>query len=169
MRTVLSRLAVVSVSAVVVAVLSACAGYAPPTDLSGLSRDEIVARMGPPDMQGQVAGGSRLEFPRGPYGVHTWFVYLDPNGRATRSEQVLTETSFLRINPGMSQEEARQVLGRPGEVEALGRNRGQVWSYRYENPFCRWFQIEIAQDQTVRSAGYGEPPECAKRDDSTHP
>jgi hypothetical protein len=169
MRTVLFRLAAVSASAVVVAVLSACAGYAPPTGLSGLSRDEIVARMGPPEVQRQVAGGSRLEFPRGPYGVHTWFVYLDPNGRATRSEQVLTESNFLRINPGMGQEEARQVLGRPGEVEALGRNRGQVWSYRYENPFCRWFQVEIAQDQTVRSAGYGEPPECAKRDDSTHP
>jgi hypothetical protein len=169
MRTVLFRLAAVSASAVVVAVLSACAGYAPPTDLSGLSRDEIVARMGPPEVQRQVAGGSRLEFPRGPYGVHTWFVYLDPNGRATRSEQVLTESNFLRINPGMGQEEARQVLGRPGEVEALGRNRGQVWSYRYENPFCRWFQVEIAQDQTVRSAGYGEPPECAKREDSTHP
>ncbi|MDP1783353.1 MAG: hypothetical protein U1E02_17415 [Hydrogenophaga sp.] len=169
MRTVLSRLTAVSVLAVAVAGLSACAGYAPPSDPSGLSRDEIVARMGPPEMQRQVAGGSRLEFPRGPYGVHTWFVYLDANGRATRSEQVLTEANFLRINPGMSQEEARQVLGRAGEVQGLGRNRGQVWSYRYDNPFCRWFQIEIAEDQTVRSAGYGEPPECAKRDDATHP
>lgn len=169
MRTVLSRLATLSVLAAVVAGVSACAGYAPPSDLSGLSRDEIIARMGPPEMQRQVAGGSRLEFPRGPYGVHTWFVYLDANGRVTRSEQALTETNFLRINPGMSQEEARQVLGRAGDVEGLGRNRGQVWSYRYDNPFCRWFQVEIAEDQTVRAAGYGEPPECAKREDATHP
>ncbi|MCU0927163.1 MAG: hypothetical protein MUF44_14440, partial [Hydrogenophaga sp.] len=134
MRTALSRLAVIST----VAGLSACAGYAPPIDQVGLDRDAIVARMGPPDMQRQIAGGSRLEFPRGPYGVHTWFVYLDANGRATRYEQVLTETNFLRINSGMSHDEVRQVLGRAGEVEELGRNRGQVWSYRYDNPFCRW-------------------------------
>lgn len=169
MRTVLSRFTAVSVLAAAVVGLSACAGYAPPPDLSGLSRDDIVARMGPPETQRQLAGGSRLEFPRGPYGVHTWFVYLDANGRATRSEQVLTEANFLRINPGMSQEEARQVLGRPGEVQGLGRHRGQVWSYRYDNPFCRWFQVELGEDQAVRSAGYGEPPECAKRDDATHP
>ena len=37
MRTVLSRLAAVSVLAVAVAVLSACAGYAPPTELTGVS------------------------------------------------------------------------------------------------------------------------------------
>lgn len=162
MRTALSRLAVFSA----VAGLSACAGYAPPSNLSGLSRDEVVARMGPPDMQRQVAGGSRLEFPRGPYGVHTWFVYLDANGRATRSEQVLTETNFLRINPGMSQEEVLQRLGRPGEVQRLARSRGSVWSYRYENNACLWFQIEMAQEQIVRSAGYGEPPECAQRGDA---
>lgn len=162
MRTVLSCLAAV-------AALSACTGYAPPNALTGLSRDEVVARMGPPETQRPVAGGSRLEFPRGPYGVHTWFVYLDANGRATRAEQVLTEANFLRINPGMGQEEARQVLGRPGEVQGLARSRGTVWSYRYENTRCLWFQIEMTAENTVRSAGYGEPPECQRRDDTYTP
>lgn len=169
MRTVLSRLTAASVLAAAVAGLSACAGYAPPSDLSGLSRDEIVARMGPPETQRQVAGGSRLEFPRGPFGVHTWFVYLDPNGRATRSEQVLTEANFLRISPGMSQEEVLLVLGRPGEVSGLARARGSVWSYRYDNNRCLWFQIEMTPENAVRSAGYGEPPECALRGDASHP
>lgn len=169
MRTVLSRLAAVSAWAAVVALVSACAGYAPPSDVSGVSRDEIVARMGPPDMQRQLAGGSRLEYPRGPYGVHTWFVYLDANGRATRSEQVLTETNFLRVNPGMGRDDVLLLLGRPGEVEGLARSRGSVWSYRYENNRCLWFQIEMTQENTVRSAGYGEPPECARRGDGAFP
>ena len=71
------------------AVLSACSGYAPPAQLTGATRDEVVARMGPPETQRQVDGGTRLEFPRGPYGRHTWFVYLDAAGRVTRAEQVL--------------------------------------------------------------------------------
>ena len=31
--------------------LPACRSYAPPDALAGMSRDEVVARMGPPDME----------------------------------------------------------------------------------------------------------------------
>lgn len=147
-----------------VSILSACSGYAPQTDVTGATRDEIVARMGPPETVREVDGGTRLEFPRGPYGRHTWFVDLDGTGRAVRTQQVLTEAHFSQITPGMGQDEVRRRLGRPGDVEMLGRSRGIVWSYRYENAFCQWFQVEISAQQQVRSAGYGEPPECQKRE-----
>jgi hypothetical protein len=153
---------IATLSLVGLSMLTACSSYAPPAELAGVSREELVARMGPPDMVRQTATGSRLEFPRGPMGHHTWFVYLDATGHATRAEQVLTEPNFTQITPGMTQDEVRQRLGRPSETQGLGRSRGVVWSYRYENHFCQWFQVEIAQDQTVRSTGYGEPPECEK-------
>lgn len=144
--------------------LSACSSYAPPAALAGMSRDEVVVRMGPPDMERRLDAGSRLEFPRGPYGKHTWFVYFDAAGRATRAEQVLTEQNFSRVDVGMAQDEVRQLLGRPSEVQVLGRQRGLVWSYRY-NSLCRWFQVELSLQQQVRSAGYGELPECSKGGD----
>jgi len=144
--------------------LPACSSYAPPDTLAGMSRDELVARMGPPDMERRMDAGTRLEFPRGPYGQHTWFVYFDAAGRAIRAEQVLTEPNFNRIQPGMAQDDVRQLLGRPSEVQVLGRARGVVWSYRYENYFCNWFQVELSLQQQVRSAGYGQPPECERRD-----
>jgi len=140
--------------------LPACSSYAPPDVLAGMSRDELVLRMGPPDMERRVDAGSRLEFPRGPFGKHTWFVYFDATGRASRAEQVLTEQNFKRIDVGMTQDEVRQLLGRPSEVQVLGRARGVVWNYRYENNLCIWFQVELSLQQQVRSAGYGEPPEC---------
>lgn len=144
--------------------LSACSSHEPPDMLLGLSRDEVVARMGQPDRERRVEAGTRLEFPRGPYGKNTWFIYFDAVGRAIRAEQVLTEQNFMRINAGMSQEDVLQLLGRPNEVQVLGRERGTVWSYRYESPFCRWFQVEVSQQQEVRLAGYGEPPECKERE-----
>ena len=58
-----------------------------------------------------------------------------------------------------------RLLGRPSEVQGLARARGDVWSYRYENQFCQWFQVEITKEQQVRSAGYGQPPECMGNDD----
>ncbi len=143
--------------------LAACSSYAPPADMAGKTAEELVARMGQPEQRRPMAAGTRLEFPRGPYGRETWFVYLDAAGRAVRSEQVLTETNFNQISPGMEQEEVRRRLGRPGEAKSLGRSRGEVWSYRYESPFCQWFQVEIANDQTVRAAGYGQPPECDRQ------
>ena len=141
--------------------LTACSSMAPPADLSGVTRDQLIARMGQPETQRPLdGGGSRLEFAGGTYGKQNWFVDLDAAGNALRSEQVLTETNFNQVMPGMTQAAVRQQLGRPAEIRALARTRGVVWAYRYENPFCQWFQVEIAADQTVRSAGYGEPPEC---------
>lgn len=141
--------------------LAACSSYGPPADLAGMSREQVIARMGQPDRQQTMIGGeTRLEFPRGPYGHHTWFVTFAADGRAMRSEQVLTEQQFGQIVPGMDVETVRNRLGRPNEERTLGRARGVVWSYRYENPQCLWFQVEIAADRTVRSAGYGQPPEC---------
>lgn len=148
------------------ALLPACSSYAPPDALAGMSRDELVARMGPPDLERRLDAGSRLEFPRGPRGTQTWFVYFDAAGRATRAEQVLTEQNFNRVDVGMAQDDVRQLLGRPGEVQKLARSRGVVWSYRYDNFLCQWFQVELSQEQRVRSAGYDQPPECDEPADS---
>ena len=146
-------------------VLSACSSYAPTDIVNGMSKDAIVARMGRPDRERQMPGGSRLEFPRGPLGKQTWFVYFDAEGKVSRTEQVLTEPNFNRIDVGMAQEDVLKLLGKPGEVMVLGRARGLVWSYRYENYFCNWFQIELSLQQQVRSAGYAQAPECERRDD----
>ena len=144
--------------------LAACAGYFPPSTAVGMGRAELLAVMGPPDMEAPLATGSRLEFPRGPYGKHTWFVYLDAAGTVTRTEQVLTKENFARISEGMAQDDVRQLLGRPSESFLLGRDRGIVWNYRYVNNDCLWFQVEISQLRQVRSTGFGEPPECSKSD-----
>ena len=145
--------------------LSACSGYAPPAALSGMARAAVITQMGQPDQDRLIEGGSRLEFPRGPYGQHTWFVYFDAAGRASRAEQVLTEQNFMRIDAGMAQNDVRMLLGRPSEVSLLGRARGMVWNYRYETHDCKWFQVELSLEKEVRSAGYGEPPECAGPND----
>lgn len=151
-----------ALSLICVSLLSACSGYAPPANVKELTQAQLVAQMGPPDKQREMATGTRLEFPRGPMGHHTWFVDLGPDGRVIKAEQVLTEENFARITPGLSQQEVRDLLGRASHIQGLGRSRGEVWSYRYENHFCQWFQVEISQELQVRSTGYGEPPECAR-------
>lgn len=142
---------------------TACSSYAPSSDLAGMTQDQILARMGTPETQRPLEGGAiRLEYPTGPYGHHTWFVDVDATGKVLRAQQVLTEQNFNQIVPGMAQAQVRQRLGRPNSVSTLARSRGVVWNYRFEGPFCEWFQVEISAEQTVRAAGYGKPPECER-------
>lgn len=144
----------------VAAALSACASYSPSATIIGLSRDEVIGRLGPPDPSSSSRNPSRLDFPRGPFGKHTYFVYFDGLGKAYRFEQALTEERFSRIVPGMSTDDVIELVGISRSSFGLARDRGFVWSYRYENPLCHWFQVEFTAEGTVRSAGYSKAPEC---------
>ena len=101
-----------------------------------------------------------MMYPRGPFGKHTYFVYLNRDGEVERWTQVLDEKNFTQIKPGMRRDEVVAIIGESKAVFGLARDRGYVWNYRYITPHCFWFQIEFASDDTVRSTGYGQPPEC---------
>ena len=146
--------------ALMAAVLSGCASYAPDAGIVGLSRDQVVARLGAADPEAAAQVHGRLDFLRGPMGKHTYFVYFDDQGKAVRFEQVLTEERFARMVPDMSVDDVVLLIGRSRSTFGLARNRGFVWSYRYENPLCQWFQVEFTSEGKVRSAGYSKPPEC---------
>ncbi|GAB4399875.1 MAG: hypothetical protein OHK0048_14250 [Rhodoferax sp.] len=146
--------------------LAACSSYGPGA-AQGEPVQALMARMGAPEVQRVVNGQTRLEYPRGPMGHHTWFITLDAQGRVGQIEQVLTEARFAQVLPGQTAQAVRLLLGRPSEVQGLARNRGTVWSYRYESrPFCQWFQVEFDAQDRVRSTGYGEPPECSSDHDA---
>lgn len=145
--------------------LTACSSYAPSAELVAGGKDQVLARMGQPETQRPLGGGiTRLEYPTGPYGLHTWFVDVDASGKVVQSQQVLTTQQFNQIMPDMDQAEVRQRLGRPNGVFTLGRARGEVWNYRFEGPFCEWFQVEMSAEKRVRSAGYATRPECEHHD-----
>lgn len=141
--------------------LGACAGYAPTNDIIGLSRAQVIQRLGTPSPPPEnLDTAKRLDFPRGPAGKHTYSVYFDDAGQASGFRQLLTEENFGKIRPGMPEKEVVELIGISKDRFFLARNRGYVWNYRYFTPFCQWFQIEFTAEGTVRSTGYGKPPEC---------
>lgn len=146
-----------------IALLSACAGYEPDTSLMGQDRAAIVARMGPPALELPGPEGLTLVYARGPRGLHTYFITFNAQGRTVGWEQRLTEGYFARVRPGMTQQEVLALIGPSRELIELGRGRGEVWSYRYENPFCQWFRVEFSAEKTVRGSGYSPPPECGDK------
>jgi len=145
--------------ALAAAALAACAGYSPPRDLRGLSESEVVQLMGQPTGRYQLPEGpTRLEFARGPYGRHTYMVDFE-QGRVTQWDQVLDRRYFEAVEPGMTSDQVLRFIGHPSEVQGIIRN-GKIWSYRYANNDCLWWQAQLDAQNVVTSAGYSLMPQC---------
>ncbi|WP_428423180.1 hypothetical protein [Methylibium sp.] len=156
------RSGVVASLALVVGLLSSgCAGYGPGGLAPGVGEAQVIERMGAPTARyPQPDGGERLEFARGPMGRHTYMLDFDAGDRLLRSDQVLTEQNFLDLKIGMSRDEVLQRIGHPSHVQFLSRQQHQLWSYRYETPFCVWFQVSLDTSNKVAELGHNVDPQC---------
>ena len=150
-----------SVTAAAAALLAiACAGPQTSQDLNGRSEAEVIQAMGQPT--GRYAmpdNGRRLEFARGPAGRETYMVDLDAQGRVVQSEQVLDPRFFDVVTPGMKSDELLRFIGRPSERRG-SRGDGQIWSWRYYNTNCLWWQAQVDAQGVVTGAGYASLPGC---------
>ena len=149
--------------------ISACTSYGPNSLVPGSGIEAATRAMGAPTGDTALQGGGRrLEFARGPYGKHTYMLDFDAQGRLLRWEQVLTEAHFNTIRGGMDATEVRALLGRASEQYIVGWHEKQtVWAYRYETPFCQWFQVGINAQGKVVDTAHGPDPLCTpgKADD----
>lgn len=138
-----------------------CAFFNPASLPAGTPVGEVTKSLGTPTGEYPTpAGGKRLEFARGPYGKHTWMLDFDASGALARSSQVLTEANFNTIRSGMSRDEVLFAIGRPSETSQLALQRQTVWSYRYDGPFCQWFQLGVDARGRVTDSGYYPDPLC---------
>jgi hypothetical protein len=145
--------------------LAACAtSYSPKGLAPGTTEAAAVQEMGAPTGQSALPdGGKRLEFARGPFGKQTYMLNFDAQGRMLRWEQVLTEANFAKIKPGMDKTEVVAMIGRPSDISGYGfHEMREAWSYRYDSPFCIWFQIGMTQQGKVVDTAYGPDPMCER-------
>jgi hypothetical protein len=156
------------VGAAILLTLAACAhtAYSPKGVPVGSSEAAVIEKMGAPTGQSALpGGGKRLEFARGPFGKETYMLDFDAQGRLQKWEQVLTEANFAKIKPGMDKAEVLAMIGRPSDISGYGlHEKRQAWSYRYDSPFCTWFQIGMTLQGQVVDSGYGPDPICERRD-----
>ena len=95
--------------------------------------DQVRRQMGKPETERVFDDGSRrLEYPRGPEGLKTWMVDIGPNGRLVAITQALTAENFAKIHAGMTGDEVRQLLGKPGQVAAYRLKQETVWSWKWQ-------------------------------------
>jgi hypothetical protein len=143
------------------ALVGGCAALAPRHVPIGSPSTAVIQAMGEPvDAHPLPEGGRRLEYGGGTYGRRTLMFDFDAADRLTGVVQVRTEAHFNAIRPGMSADEVLARIGRPSTIWSIPRQRQNVWSYRYETPFCEWFMVGMGYDGRVVDTAHGPDPAC---------
>lgn len=141
--------------------LFGCAGYSPASLPVGSSLADTRAKLGAPSGEyALTGGGKRLEFMRGPEGLHTFMVDFDASGAMQSWTQVLYEENFATIKDGMSRDQVLLALGHPAHEYGVWSGTQTIWAYRFESPQCLWFQVGFGPQGRVASTAYGRDPRC---------
>jgi hypothetical protein len=116
--------------------LAGCAAMMTPSVPPGASMADVEARMGKPFAVVKAPNGDTVwQYPRGPFGQQTYMARFGPDQRVTSFTQALTFNNLAKVQPGMTKDEIRLLLGYPTMEVVTYRNLNQEgWSYRYLIP-----------------------------------
>ena len=120
--------------ALVVALLTACAGYSGAGLKPGAATiADTEASMGQPAMawknkQGQII---QLAYPRGPAGYVSFMAYFNDQGKLEKIEQVLDERHFAMIQPGATKDDVLRILGPYRDTNVFPARDELDWNYGY--------------------------------------
>lgn len=139
------------VSLALAASLASCGAVSPVKN--GMDAVQVQARMGAPETVRKASDGSETwEYPGGPLGRQTYMVTLGSDHAVKDVRQVLSEEYFSKVVPGMSREDVRRLLGKPGEVSTYSARDEEVWSWRYQQQNAMFFHVMFDRSAgTVRT------------------
>ena len=136
--------------------LSACT-LLPISSISpGMSRDEVVSRMGQPGAVVTLSQGTRLQYSGQPGGQYAFMVDLDQSGRVLSAQQVLNAKDFARIEPGKwTRDDVLREFGRPAFVERVASWQGDILTYRWYDLQDMFYWVYLDGRQVVQKAHPG--------------
>lgn len=136
--------------------LSACAfqpvrGVAP-----GMTRDDVVARLGQPGVVLAIPQGTRLQYSGQPTGQFAFMVDLDTTGRVFSARQVLNARDFARIETGKwTRDDVLREFGRPAMVDRVASWPGDILTYRWYDLQDLFYWVYLDGNQVVQRAHPG--------------
>jgi hypothetical protein len=134
--------------AVFVALVAGCANF--PGISPGTPAPEIRAKFGAPEAVWKNPDGSETwEYPLGPIGVQTYMITLGPQQTVREVRQVLTPEYLENVQPGMSRDEVRRMIGKPAETVYFAARDEEVWTWRIQEFHFRHRRFNALFDRTT--------------------
>jgi hypothetical protein len=116
---------------------------------------DVRRQFGEPERVREEADGSRtLEYPRQPAGRQNYLITIGPDGRMSALRQVLSARYFAMVQPGMTQPQVRDLLGRPAKRTPYRLSQTEVWDWQYlDGQQEKLFSVTFDADGLVQSTG----------------
>lgn len=94
------------------------------------TRAEVIEKMGRPAMEWQEGGDLVWEYPFTPEGTRNYMLTIGPDGILKAMENVLTPENMARVQPGMTREAVRRLLGKPASVQFFALKQEEAWDWK---------------------------------------
>ncbi|MEF7613661.1 outer membrane protein assembly factor BamE [Aquincola sp. MAHUQ-54] len=106
-------------------------------------------------------GGRTFDYPRQPEGQVNYLITIGPDGKMSALRQVLTPRNFEKVQPGMTPDQVRRLLGRPAQQQTYALKRETVWDWRWlDGQQAKEFSVTFDADMKVlRSDSRDDPRE----------
>ena len=116
---------------------------------------DVRQRFGEPENVWDAPNGRILEYNRQPQGQKNYMITIGPDGRMAALRQVLTPENFAKVQPGMSMENLRRMLGKPAKVTPYPLKNEYEWEWRWMQPpnSPMVFTAVLNSDQRVVRSG----------------
>ena len=121
---------------------------------------DVRASFGEPAAVYADENGSRtFEFPRQPEGQVNYMITIGTDGKMSSLRQVLKDTSFAKVRPGMDKTQLRRLLGRPAKTQLYELKQEEVWDWRFrDNQENKLFSVTLDKNGVVRSTATALDP-----------
>ena len=113
---------------------------------------DVRKQFGEPVQIIERADGSKLmAYPRQPEGWTTIEIVIGADGKMASLRQLLTPANFAKVQPGMTQDELRALLGRHARTLSYATRPGEeVWRWQFMSGQDRKvFDVRFARDGKV--------------------
>lgn len=121
---------------------------------------DVRQQFGEPAAVFDEPDGSRtFDYPRQPEGAVNYLITIGPDGHMSALRQVLTPRNFERVQPGMTAEQVRRLLGRPAKQQTYALKQQTEWDWRWrDGQQAKVFNVVFDADMKVlRSAIMDDP------------
>jgi hypothetical protein len=148
-------------AALAAAALAACEPQRAERLVEDVSTEADVKRMfGEPKTVTVQPDGSRvLEYPRQPEGWANYVMTIGPNGKLASLKQLLNAENFARIQPGLTKDEVRKVLGPQARARSFELKKEEVWEWRFrDGQESKVFSVTYDASGRVTGTHVGEDP-----------
>lgn len=130
----------------------------------GLSTEaDVRAQFGDPAFVWKEADGGRtFEYNRQPMGHQNYMITIGADGKMSALRQVVAPHVFAQIQPGMSDEQVRRMLGMPAKRMRFALKQETDWDWNWIDPPNRdmIFTVTFGDDgKVLRSASMQKPPQ----------